>query len=77
MIKLFISKGLIQAETTVRRKASTWSKGNKDGNKIKLELFFMMSLFPEKVLVNYSIAVFRKNISTVWLCKEINIITTT
>ena len=30
-------QGLIQADTTVKRKASTWSKGSKDGNKIKLE----------------------------------------
>ena len=32
-----VSQGLIQSETTVSRKASIWSKGNKDGNKIKLE----------------------------------------
>ena len=31
------SQGLIQPETTVSRKESIWSKGNKDCNKIKLE----------------------------------------
>ena len=34
----FASYGLIQAETTVCRKASTWSNGSKDGNKIKIKL---------------------------------------
>ena len=32
-LELFVSQGLIQAETTASRKASTWSKGNKDGRK--------------------------------------------
>ena len=31
-VELFVSQGLIQAETTVSTKASTWNKGNKDGN---------------------------------------------
>ena len=37
-VELFVSQGLIEAETTVTRKASTLSKGNKDGNKIKIKL---------------------------------------
>ena len=47
-VELFVSQGSIQAETTVNRKAPTWSAGNKDGNKIKikLELFFMVSFRP-------------------------------
>ena len=43
-VELFVSQGLTQAETTVVRKTSAWSKGNKDGNKIKikLELFYIV-----------------------------------
>ena len=37
LVELFVSQGLIKVETTVNRKASIWSKGNKDGNKMKLE----------------------------------------
>ena len=37
-VELFVSQGLVVAETTVNRKVSTWSEGNKDDNKIKLEL---------------------------------------
>ena len=37
LVKLFIPQDLIKAETIVHIKASTWSKGKKDGNKIKLE----------------------------------------
>ena len=37
LLKLFVSQGLIQAETAVSRKASTWGKDNKDYDKIKLE----------------------------------------
>ena len=35
--EIIVSQGLMQAETTVSRKASTWSKGNNDGNNKKLE----------------------------------------
>ena len=35
--ELFVSQGLIQAETTVSKRSSTWSKGNKDGNKTKIK----------------------------------------
>ena len=50
-VELFVSQILIQVETTVSRKASTWSKGNKDGNKtkIKLEQFYMVALLPKTV----------------------------
>ena len=44
--EIIVSQGLMQAETTVSRKASTWSKGNNDGNKKKLESFFMVPLLP-------------------------------
>ena len=37
LLELFASQGLLQAVTRVSKKASTGSKGNKDGNKIKLE----------------------------------------
>ena len=36
----------------------------------------MVSLLPTQLLFNYSIAVFRQGISTVWLCKEIKMTTT-
>ena len=37
-VELFVSKGLIQAETAVSKKASTWSKNNKNDNKENIEL---------------------------------------
>ena len=37
LVKLIVSKCVVEAETTVSRKSSTWSKCNKDGNKIKLQ----------------------------------------
>ena len=37
--EIIVSQGLMQAETTVSRKASTWSKGNNDGNKKNLNNF--------------------------------------
>ena len=42
-VELFVSKGLIQVETAVGKKASTWGKGNKDDNiiKIKTELIYI------------------------------------
>ena len=37
-VELFVSQGLIKAETTVSRKISSWSKGNEDRNKTKIKL---------------------------------------
>ena len=37
----------MQVETAASRKASTWSKDNKDGNKIKLEQIFMVITPPQ------------------------------
>ena len=44
-VKVFVSQGLIQAETKVSRRASTRNKDNKGNNilKIKLKLFYMVS----------------------------------
>ena len=38
LVELFVSSGQIQADIAVSRKASTWSKGNKNDNKIKIKL---------------------------------------
>ena len=37
----------MQVETGASRKALTWSKDNKDGNKIKLEQIFMVITPPQ------------------------------
>ena len=47
LLKLFVSQGLMQVETGASRKALTWSKDNKDGNKIKLEQIFMVITPPQ------------------------------
>ena len=36
--ELFVSQDLIEAETTVSRKLTTWSKCNKDENKTKIKI---------------------------------------
>ena len=36
-VKLFVSKGLIQVETAVSKKVSTWDKCNKNDKKIIIE----------------------------------------
>ena len=60
-VELFVSQSLIQGETTVSRKASTWSKGNKNNKiKIKLKLFYVVSFLPTLLLFNYCTAVFRQ-----------------
>ena len=46
-VEIICIKGLIEEKTAVSRKASTESKDKKDGNKIKLEKFFMVSLLPK------------------------------
>ena len=55
-VELFVSQGLIQAETTVGKKTSTWSKGNKDGNKIKIKLeFFYIVYFTHLKLLDLTL----------------------
>ena len=52
LMKLLLSQGLIQAETTVSTKISILSKGSKDGKEIKLKYIFRVSFIPTQLQFN-------------------------